>query len=831
MRQFAESLTLSVDDAVNELTWILGQSPLPQLWRTAVDKAITEPDEDSSAGVVRLNEILPLLMALDTSHPISSPTKYTRSEPITLGEYRVLSAFVAPTVAGSVYLEAHLGRNPQNSDIVEFLRGHPACIKTGSLRKGQTKPRVWLEPISSLDIAALLSSIPVQSNIKPGSWVRVTKGPYTDDIGLVLLLLVPRLPPPPTLPPPPERPSHPKHPLNRDDNLLTRHPLPPTTPTSGDKPSTQHPLPPITSTPNLAQPRKRKHTREQYLQGLFDHLVSTRKCEDLGGGCFRARREEFEHGLLVGKFSYNVVSRVDISMDSTTQRFFKNSAHPILKDVHFPVSSNWRFFVNDRVEVIQSAPLTVSNIIHPECPHSETYLKDSIIHSVEQNCCLVQFKEYAELDVQDTQVWVRSINLHKMFMIGDLVAVEAGENQGQTGLVLTSYGDEIVVAETGHRQGQSFWVEPNVCRLTKVIQEALVPWIDRHVTICGGQYNQYTGLVVDVLPPRPNYTMLDIVVLRLMQTVRVRHNDVLDTCSNKTLQQMLPLGANQRYFKQVSWDSSFAPNLKSPPVDPHTNQVLKPEDAISRQPDQPWIGVEVMVIKGALKQCGTLKAVERSYHFPSRLRVLIELHYVSAEHGAVPQKYFDYEAIRDPLTGLPLHARYPLRQRQRYWEPLTRVKAVSVSNPKITQPSSLSQSGLSTPPWNNTEFLDPFQTPGAGSSASPSHWALDPRLDGKEFFVCWKPTDQDGLAKVIAKPDCKHQRVRLMHGLEKWFVLPQEIDDLALPIKPKSNKEPLVVVRGEHTGKHIQHIFYTYVDGEKEPLITAPGAFFLVQKI
>ncbi|KAK7461152.1 hypothetical protein VKT23_009079 [Stygiomarasmius scandens] len=808
IREFAESLMLPVDAVVNKLSNVLGQNPLPEIWRNAIDKAITEPDEDTAAGLSRFNEVVPLLLNLDDAPKTSILTSMSFNP-------RVLSAFAPPNVVGSVYLEAHLGKAPQSTDIVEFLCGHPAVLKTGSLGKGQTRRQVWMEPISSLEVAQSLTS--VRPEIKPNNWIRVTKGPYIDDIGLVIrretgpaqkrlaVLLVPHLPP--LLPPPIplEHSTHPNHPIASDN-------VPP-------KPMA------LASEDAQFHTRKRKRAGEQFAQALFDPSRTPKPCKRLGAQRYQMGRDEFEHGLLIGKFSYGSVTREDVAMDDVTRRLLKQSNHPNLRLVHLPVSSGWRFFVNDRVEVIQSAPLTVSNIIHPEAPHTETYLKDAIIHSIEQNCCLVQFLEYAELNAEDTQVWVRSINLRKMFMIGDAIMVESGEFAGQVGLVVTSYGDEIVVANTENGQVKTFYVDPNVCRLTTARQLSVVPWINRHVTISTGQYNQYTGVVVDVQPPQPDYTMLIVKIPRLMETVRVRHDDVLDTCSNRTLQEAYPLDNTQQNFRQASWGLSFAPNLRSVPMDVHTNQVLRPEEGLSRQPEQPWIGVEVMVVKGPHKHRGTVKSVERNHRIPSGLRVSVELNYMSAEHGAVPEKYFDYEAVRDPITGLPLHIRHPLRGRERYWEPLTRIKAVSVPNPK-SQKFSLQQSGPSTPPWNSEDTVDLFQSPEAGSSSTssasvPSHWTMDHRLDGKEFFACWKPANGHNLAKVVAKPDCTHQRVQLTHGVEKWYVPPQEIHNLALPIKPTTNKDPLIVVCGEHTGKYLRHVFYTYESGEKEPLITA----------
>ncbi|THU75203.1 hypothetical protein K435DRAFT_881384 [Dendrothele bispora CBS 962.96] len=193
-----------------------------------------------------------------------------------------------------------------------------------------------------------------------------------------------------------------------------------------------------------------------------------------------------------------------------------------------------------------------------------------------------------------------------------------------------------------------------------------------------------------------------------------------------------------------------------------------------------------------------------------------------------------FTSNRTPLTlslsrtGLPLHVRYPLRGRQKYWEPLGRVKAVSVPNPKLRRQvtSTNIPPALPTPTWNGGDFADPFEAPREGPSttslSSPSpHWAVDPRLDGTQFFVCWQPKEGLGMHKVAAKPDCKFGRVSLSDGAQTWFVPPEEVFNLQLSIKPTTNKSPLLVVRGEHTGKHLWQIFCKYVDGEDEPVITA----------
>ena len=80
-------------------------------------------------------------------------------------------------------------------------------------------------------------------------------------------------------------------------------------------------------------------------------------------------------------------------------------------------------------------------------------------------------------------------------------------------------------------------------------------------------------------------------------------------------------------------------------------------------------------------------------------------------------------------TGLPLHVRYPLGQRdQRYWRLLKPIRAVTVPNPK--RGPEIQQIGSTTPLHQTRDFVDPF------------HWVLDIRLDGKSFLAQWEPSDR-----------------------------------------------------------------------------------------
>ncbi|THU92420.1 hypothetical protein K435DRAFT_862518 [Dendrothele bispora CBS 962.96] len=224
-----------------------------------------------------------------------------------------------------------------------------------------------------------------------------------------------------------------------------------------------------------------------------------------------------------------------------------------------------------------------------------------------------------------------------------------------------------------------------------------------------------------------------------------------------------------------------------------------------------------MVVKGLIKNHGIVKDVELYHRCKSGMRVLVEFDFISAELGANPRQWIDYGWLRDPTTGLPLHARYPLGLRDaRYWRPLKPIRAVSVPAPRSGDRTQ--QLENRTPPHPTQDFVDPF------------HWILDSRLDGKSFLARWEPSDhsEPAIKDVVVTPDCRINRVWVKksgrHGSHRWKALPQEVSlpaDPQKPIKPPTNTRPLLVVRGEHTGKHLRQIYFKSQKGTRERLITA----------
>ncbi|KAK7443810.1 hypothetical protein VKT23_015591 [Stygiomarasmius scandens] len=425
---YACSETITIPEAEKEVASILGLDSIPQLWSAAIGKVTSEPDTDVNNVLQALDAMKSDLVPSSTSNaPHASSSNDFRSNAskdtlistaFSLNEntYHVFSAFSVPGVTGSVYIEAFLGQHPQSSRIVEFLRQHPAVIKVGNVKLNRQtnkhQQRVWLQPVSPQDIADLLSmSYPP---VKLFDWMRVTRGLYKDDIGLVVrretstglrrlgILLVPRLSW--NLDTPPSPPPHPNHPLVCAENSSQHAP---------EKQSEQE-----------HRPGKRKREKERRTQCLFNHELwpegdGTYEWKRHGHETYEMAADIFSHDLLLEYLPYSSVTDIDFHMDMDTRRLFKASRHPLIQKIHLPLSENWVFLPNEAVEVIYGAPLTDQNKKDLSLPQ-ETYQKTGRIDQVEQERCLIHLDDYnndpydqttSRMDVEDTDVWILKKNL------------------------------------------------------------------------------------------------------------------------------------------------------------------------------------------------------------------------------------------------------------------------------------------------------------------------------------------------------------------------------------------------------------------------------------
>ncbi|THV01590.1 hypothetical protein K435DRAFT_853605 [Dendrothele bispora CBS 962.96] len=731
---------------------------------------------------------------------------------------RLLSAFCVPSVSSFVYLEADLGTRPEETNIVEFLQQHEFVVKSRVLRRhqkvGHSLRRVIMEPVFSREIGQLLS---IQTpDIRVNSWVRVTRGTYSDDVGLVIrreissslrrlvILLVPRL----------GRTS--------DSNALN----------------------------NAITGSKRKATAERPQQCLFDEKLYLGEVVRLGEKHFLFQSQEFSHGLLVKVLAYSSVTPVEVDLDRTSRQLFRVAGHPVVNQVAFPVPLDWLFFVEENVEVICLEKLREEELGNTNLPRN-TYNKGGVILTVEEGRCLIGF------EAEDDQQWVSTRNIRKRIMIGDSVVIAAGESTGKNGLVVANHGSAILVTETGQRAGNLFTVHPNVCRVTQVRDRGSIPWLNTHVTIFVGMYAGYTGVVTDVHMPRPNYpyTSLDVYIPRIITNVFIRHDFVFDTVSQRYLRDVHPLKSNQQHFFQVSWGTLVSPNVPRIPLDPGTNKPITVEHVFGSLPPVPWIGLTGRVIRGNHKgSAGTIKKAQRWDKTSSGIQLLIELDTWSYDKGTSPSYWFDYLDVRDPDTGLGFAERYPLRGRQRYWEPL---KAAA---PVKAQPIAIVNRRPHTPPppphnvyrdadaWNPSShtplrlFLpDESEAEGSTShrgkspalqlwdssedtltSTTPAHWTLHPHLDHKKYLARYEPPNGPAVPRVWAELRLETGKVWIEPESDIAHSVPAcQIFDHIPRVKPTTNRKPLLVVHGEHTGKHLRQIYVRYIDQEDTPKITA----------
>ncbi|KAF5344659.1 hypothetical protein D9758_016426 [Tetrapyrgos nigripes] len=837
----------NIANLTEEIIRDLSVSKLPVIWRQAIDATSIDPfeaSEDPHAGKRRFEEkhVRGLEKWIDTvkstalssSSSTSPPQRLPRLRnvlslstspdshppPSRLIQAQFRSAFTVAGISGSVYLEADLGSYPQETDIVAFLRGHPA-VPIGSVIKqrndaGLTRAWVSLQPLTANQVGELLNWRP--ADIKPSQWIKVTKGPYKGDTALVvrrvfdtgqrrlLITVIPRIP---------------EEKVDDDD----------------DK---EQPILP----PALELQAKRKAENDRPTQHLFcakDH-PGAKELYFQGHGrgkIFEYKGEEYHYGLLVTTIPYSSASLVDVDMDNHSRRLFKASNSPYIVS-SLPTPRDWHFFVDDRVEGVQSEVLAGID----RDVAKESRLRKGTIKSIDGDACWVQFDDLADFAEEGTVVKIPKLNLLKRFYVGDWVIVEGGPSAGRTGWVLTHFDESLVLYydKPGTQEGEEFSAHPNECRLTTPRTEGVAPWINAHVHIVAGKvYKGYTGVVLDVSKSRDGFVMLQVDLSSVGISVWVRHDDVKETCTNKSLRRAIPLKPHQMGLWQITWPEPSAkeqeqdelpraPNIPQhyrdslnisrssqmvPMLDPHNQQLLTPENSLLlREPSNPWIGKECVVIRGPHKMQGWVRRVRRDHRKVSGLAVLVELQLITTERGGDPRHEVDYTWIRDQTTGLPLHARYPLTNVQRYWEPLIHVKAIPVKNP-CSYPS------LEPLPRRGPSSDGRPMTPEPEMSVDRWDWRVDRRLDRKEFWASYQPSDGGKrVDKVTARVDYNTKKIQLRMGGAWISVDPVEVDSVTRWSNPKTARFPMLVKQGHHTGQIFRPIFHDY-QGEQLVLIGA----------
>ncbi|THU84725.1 hypothetical protein K435DRAFT_869993 [Dendrothele bispora CBS 962.96] len=767
VQRFALGAFSTLPETETELQNIYGDQYEPTQWQDILH-SINDQEDGGDASTI-LAEIEKHLSkgdpsspdVLESTHPslprnqlLCGQVDYSAAAHLLqpLPKAPVYSAFTAPSVLGWIYLEATI-----DSDFQGWLCKRLDVVHTST-------GNVVLEVVEQVEVAQLLSSS--CPSIEPFTWIRVTKGLYRHDIGLVLA---------------------------RESSLGGRRLK-------------------VLLVPRLRSNRKRKSRSPQ---GLFNPINFYRSDYTVLGHCrYQYQGDVFDHGLIELIVDYASVTYTDVEPDQATRLYFAQSGHSIYRKYPMPAPRSWVFFYGDRVKVRCSEPLIGTDWKDKPTHGGKTYEKMGQVICVEVHRCRVEFDDEAD-------VWVDIRDLRKVIRTGDFLEVVGGAHIGRSASVLDVVGDvaDAVLADRVDRnQTTILSLHVNMCRVTQKHLNAAVPWIDEHVAIVKGMYGSYTGTVVDVHIPKP-FTVVDVYIPQLRQTVKIRHDYLIHTLSNRPLNHVHPLSVSQQAFRQSDWDLQPAPNI---PNEPRASDAVgyNPVDQQFRAstPPSPWWGVEVFIIKGEWKGQGFVKNVERRTPDKSRsgVMVLVELQRWSASSGANPCVQVDYDFLRDPRSGLGLNEAYPLRGQQRYYEPRFRASPVDPIKLKLPVPPPPPSSPLlrpSTPPISPEETMTDV---GAWNPSAPLPpvWPLLPELAGKEFLATYRSREGAGtyaLQKgVEIKPHLLLQKVQVWTGREYVFVQPEDILPCQDKIDPTRTRKAMLAISGEHIGKYIRPITNKY---------------------
>lgn len=287
-----------------------------------------------------------------------------RAEP----HHELRSAFTRGSIRGWIYLEATM-----NGKLKSLLMRTPGIIyapHTGITPQG-IKSQEWITTLTLQD---------QKQELTVGAWVRVCKGMYKGDIGVVesienwggaRLLLVPRQRPP-TLP----GPSLPK--------------------------------------------RKRSKTPPE--PALFDPVTASRvyQVDPVKQGdhvyCFRGNI--FDHGLIVLPYDLHSVSTTFVRMPLSIHTLFRQSRHPLVLSSSPPCPAEWKFTEGDPVLIPSSG-------------------KRGTVSATQEASVEV------DLATGEGVINVPWSDLRKDIVVGDFVEVEGGSLLGRVGWVEAVEGEVV----------------------------------------------------------------------------------------------------------------------------------------------------------------------------------------------------------------------------------------------------------------------------------------------------------------------------------------------------------------------------------------------------
>lgn len=128
-----------------------------------------------------------------------------------------------------------------------------------------------------------------------------------------------------------------------------------------------------------------------------------------------------EHGLCKKGYDFKALDPNIETITFPMFKMFRRSRHPAVLDIDIPRPEEWKFEVNDRVEVLSSGRIGRVTVVH------SLYLEvNRDLDEITQSWCFVH----------DDHERVRWYNIQKLFNVGDYVKVTGGPYTGDCGWVV-----------------------------------------------------------------------------------------------------------------------------------------------------------------------------------------------------------------------------------------------------------------------------------------------------------------------------------------------------------------------------------------------------------
>ncbi|KAK7456477.1 transcription elongation factor spt5 [Stygiomarasmius scandens] len=316
VKQFTLGTIHTLPETEFQLQSLFGEEYDPSQWQVLLRKINDKEDDEETPSICA--EIDKRLASLNSPAPpyaSSSSSQLSSSQsPQHWTQSHVYSAFTLPSTLGWVYLEARVGQ-----DLLSWLRQRLDVVHS---HDGD----IVLETISEVEVGQMLAASP--TSVEPHTWVRVTRGLYRNDVGLVLareissgsrrlkVLLVPRL-----------------------KSTVKCKSLPPSQ---------------VLFNPTI-------HSHDHY--------------KVIGQEKYQFQGQVYDHGLVEVILDYSSVSYTDVDPDMTTHLLFLQSEHVLCRKYPIPAPKTWSFFPQERVKAHVVAPLLGNDWEWKDAHHRKTYEK------------------------------------------------------------------------------------------------------------------------------------------------------------------------------------------------------------------------------------------------------------------------------------------------------------------------------------------------------------------------------------------------------------------------------------------------------------------------